>query len=234
MVSFCGGANALSRYQKFTTQTINRKDIKTADYNPRLIDEENKKKLEDGLKKFGLVEPLIWNKRTKTLVSGHQRLSILDKLERSSDYELEVSVVDIDEKEEKILNVQLNNKSMQGDFDFDLLGDMALEFDINMADFGFSDFDTEMMFGANEKFLELLPDSKGVETAKADLKEIKEHRKEMNEKYSEEQNADFYFVVVCKNQKEKDEILNKMSVPNYEQYVTVDMLKRIMKGEQNG
>ena len=222
----------MSEYQKFKVESIHRSQIKKAAYNPRQIDEDNKKRLENGIKENGLVEPLVWNKRTGNLVSGHQRLSILDKLERSDDYELDVSVIDVDEKTEKKINVQLNNASMQGLFDFDMLGDLAQEFDGGLQELGFSDFDIECMFGANEKFQDLLPDSPAVEQAKGDIKEIKENRARMNEKYATEQNADFYFIVVCKDQKEKDDLLGKMSVPNTEQYVNTAQLMRLVKKEK--
>ena len=219
----------MSKYQKFVTEEITRDKIMTADYNPRLIDENNKKALEKGLKEHGLVAPLVWNKRTGNLVSGHQRLSVLDKLEKSKNYELTVAVIDVDEKEEKIINVQMNNKSMQGEFDFDMLGDLSESFGIDMSDFGFNDFDVDMMFGANEKFQDLLKDTKAVEATKEEIKSIREQRKQMNEKYSEEQNADFYFVVVCKNQADKDAILSEISIPKYERYITSEQLRRIKK-----
>lgn len=215
--------------ENFKIERIKRSNIKIADYNPRFIDEENKEKLKEGIKKFGLVEPLIWNKRTGTLVSGHQRLSIIDKIQKNKDYELTVSVIDVNEKDEKILNVQLNNKSMQGEFDIESLGNLSLDYDINISDFGFSDLDIEMMYGANEKFAELLPDTKEVTQAKRDIEEVKKDRREMMEQYKNEQSADFYFIVVCKDQKEKDEILTKMNVPIYEQYVTVEMLRRLIE-----
>lgn len=219
----------MSKYQKFTVETVQRKDIKTASYNPRQIDEDNRKKLQKGIQENGLVEPLVWNKRTGNLVSGHQRISILDKLERSQDYELDVSVIDVDEKTEKKLNVQLNNQSMQGTFDLDMLGELALEFDGGLSDLGFSDFDIEYMYGANEKFQELLPDSPAVEATKADIKEIKANREAMKEKYSEEQTADFYFIVVCQSQEEKTNFLNSISVSPYERYITMAQLKRKIK-----
>lgn len=224
----------MSKYENFEIQTISRRDIKKAKYNPRIMDTDNSKRLQSGIEDVGLVVPLVWNKRTGNLVGGHQRLTVLDKLEKSKDYELDVAVIDVDEKTEKKINVQLNNPSMQGDFDFDMLGELALEFDNGLFDLGFSDFDIEMMFGTNEKFQELLPDAPAVEAAKADLNEIKENRAAMNEKYKEEQNADYYFVVVCKDQKEKDELLGKMSVPNTERYVNSTQLKRIMKEDKKG
>ena len=210
-------------------ETIRRSDIQKASYNPRLIDEENKKRLEKGIKTHGLVEPLVWNKRTGNLVSGHQRLSILDKLENKKDYELDVSVIDVDEAEEKRINVQLNNASMQGTYDYDMLGELALDIGDSLEDLGFSDFDAEIMFGTSDRFQELLPDVKAVEAAKGDIKEIKENRKAMKEKYAESNNIDFYFVVVCKDQKEKDELFRKMSVPDTEQYVSSTQLRRLSK-----
>ena len=50
--------------QSFEYGTITRDKIKTADYNPRLIDEDNLKKLTKGIREHGLVTPLVWNKRT--------------------------------------------------------------------------------------------------------------------------------------------------------------------------
>ena len=92
----------LSKYQKFEVEVISRGEIHGADYNPRVISEDARKRLKRMLAKHGLVQPLVWNRRTGNLVSGHQRLSQLDQLERSQDYDLQVSVVDVDEREEKI------------------------------------------------------------------------------------------------------------------------------------
>ena len=91
---------AQSKYQKFTIATINRADIKNAEYNPRIMDKEAKKRLKAGLKKHGLVSTLTWNKRTGNLVGGHQRLEQLDALEKNKDYSLDVCVIDVDEAEE--------------------------------------------------------------------------------------------------------------------------------------
>ena len=171
---------AKTKHESYEIQEIARDKISLAKYNPRLIDGENRKALEKGLKEHGLVEPLIWNKRTGNLVSGHQRISILDKLERGTNYELTVAVIDVDEKQEAKINVQLNNKSMQGDFDTELLGNMALEFDINLSEMGFTDFDVNMMFAEDDRFAELFKDSKPVEATKDEIKAVmKKHLKEI-------------------------------------------------------
>jgi hypothetical protein len=218
-----------TKHEKYEIAEISREQINPAKYNPRIIDGENRKALEKGLKRHGFVEPLVWNKRTGNLVSGHQRISVLDKLERGTDYDLTVSVIDVDETEEATLNVQLNNKSMQGDFDFEKLGNLALDLDIDLSDMGFSDFDVSMMFNGDERFTDLFRDEKSVEATKDEIRDIRENRAGMKENYDKEQNADFYIVVVCKDQKDKDALLRDMSVPNYEKFVTSETLNRLRR-----
>ncbi len=83
--------------------------INAAAYNPRKDlkpGEPEYKKLKRSIEKFGYVDPLIWNKRTSTLVGGHQRLKVL-----ANEYgatEVDVSVVDLDETAERALNIALN------------------------------------------------------------------------------------------------------------------------------
>lgn len=103
-----------AKFQTFEMQTVNRKDIKGAPYNPRIIDSDAKKRLKEGLRKHGLVQPVVMNKRTGNLVGGHQRLTQLDSLMKGKDYDLDVAVIDVDEREEAEINVQLNNPSMGG------------------------------------------------------------------------------------------------------------------------
>ena len=78
--------NSISKFQKFEMATINRAEIKNAAYNPRTITDEARKRLKHTLKdkQIGLVQPLIWNKRNGNLVGGHQRLSIIDDLEKKN------------------------------------------------------------------------------------------------------------------------------------------------------
>ena len=129
---------AKSKYENFEMQTIHRSLIKNAEYNPRFMGEKEKKRLRAALKENGLVSALTWNKRTGNLVGGHQRLEQLDSLEKSGDYELTVCVIDVDEKQEAKLNVQLNNPSMQGEWDVEKLWEITQDFDLSMEDMGFS------------------------------------------------------------------------------------------------
>src|SRR5262245_46912124 len=86
-------------------------------YNPRIDlrpDDPRYRKLLRSVRTFGLVEPLIWNRRTGFVVGGHQRLKVLRDLGVT---EAPVSVVDLPPDREKALNVILNNREAQSDFD---------------------------------------------------------------------------------------------------------------------
>lgn len=94
-------------------------DLTPADYNPRDISERALQGLSESVKRFGLVQPIIVNERTGNVVGGHQRLKVLDG---AGEAETDVVVVDIDEGEERALNVALNNQHISGEFTEDLDG----------------------------------------------------------------------------------------------------------------
>lgn len=217
-----------SKYQNYDTETINRQQIKNADYNPRLIDKEAKKRLKDGIRKHGLVSALTWNKRTGNLVGGHQRIEQLDALEGRNDYDLTVCVIDVDEKEEAILNVQLNNPSMQGDWDLDKLADMAQDFDLSFDDMGFSQMDVDFMFDGDDRFSEMF-ETPEAEMVKGRLDEIKAAREDGREKLKDANNINFYTVIVFEDEEERDEFMKDISIPKYEQYVTGDQVRRLTR-----
>ena len=130
---------------------IPRSQIKRAEYNPRIIDEESLKKLTKDIREHGLVTPLVWNKRTGVLVSGHQRLVAMDKIHRKKDYEVPVAVIDVDEKEEKQLNVQMNNPSLQGSWDLGALASLRDD-GISFDDMGFNKADIDFMYDGEIDF----------------------------------------------------------------------------------
>lgn len=208
-----------SKYQKFDMDTISRDQIHGAEYNPRVISEDAKKRLRKMLAKHGLVQPLVWNRRTGNLVAGHQRLSALDALEKSQHYDLLVAVVDVSEREERILNVQLNNPSMQGEWDLDKLTELSDVGNISPEEFGFSESDASVLFGEMSQFYETVKDHEDVAEAKSTIKEIKKHMAESTEKMAEENSANFYFTVVCESDAQKKAILKALGIPDWENFV---------------
>lgn len=220
---------ARSKYQAYETETISRSDIKNAPYNPRIMDPKAKKRLKKNIAKHGLVAALTWNKRTGNLVGGHQRLEQLDALEKSKDYDLTVCVVDVDEKEEAALNVQLNNPSMQGEWDLDKLANMADEFDLDMSeDLGFTETDIDLMFDGDDRFSKLF-ETQEKEDMRGDLEKIKEARKKSTEKMKEKANARFFVTVVFETQEDRDSFMKEISVPKFENFVTEDQVRRISR-----
>lgn len=124
------GIYALKRDRKernVEIQTLKAAELKTAEYNPRRDlqpEDAEYQKLRRSIEEFGYVEPIIWNERTGRVVGGHQRLKVL--LEKGAE-EIEAVVVDLDEKNEKILNVLLNK--VKGRWDIGKLADLLQELD---------------------------------------------------------------------------------------------------------
>ncbi len=113
-------------------KTIKIADIKIADYNPRIIRKDEFEGLKSSLKEFGQQENFIVNK-DMTLVSGHQRLEAAKALGWT---EVVASVIDVDKKTEKKLNVVMNSRSIQGTFDELKLSEILeeLKFDDDYTD----------------------------------------------------------------------------------------------------
>jgi hypothetical protein len=86
-------------------------DIKPAPYNPRKIGKKAKQGLAESLDRFGLVQKIIVNKRTNFIIGGHQRYDHLKELKVE---ETVVCQVDLDDQEERALNMALNNPEIQG------------------------------------------------------------------------------------------------------------------------
>ena len=100
-------------------------DMERATYNPRIdlipgdMEYEN---LRRSIKTYGMIIPVVWNERTNRVVGGHQRLTVL---ENEGETEVDVSVVDLDETQERQLNVALNK--VEGGWDNDKLAELLTQ-----------------------------------------------------------------------------------------------------------
>lgn len=137
--------------------------IEEAIYNPRKRLRKGSKKYEAlrrSIEEFGLVEPLVWNKRSVKqgwkkgtngcLVSGHQRLQIIRELGWD---EVDLVVVDVDEEREKTLNVILNK--VEGEWDGAGLAKILTELDASKIPVQLTGFDgaelDRILAGAREE-----------------------------------------------------------------------------------
>lgn len=131
------------------TRIVHRSSIKLAAYNPRTISDEARKRLKTNLKRVGVLGGIVWNEDTGNLVSGHQRVSVMDEVNKynleskENDYEIKVEVVHLTEKQEKEQNLFMNNRSVQGEFDNEMLKDLLSDIDFDNA--GFDEFDLESL-----------------------------------------------------------------------------------------
>jgi DNA modification methylase len=88
-------------------------DIKTFAGNPREIADEALAGLRASLERFGYVDLLIVNKRNMELISGHQRLKIL---QAEGITKVTCIMVDVDDMMQQAMNVSLNNQAIAGYF----------------------------------------------------------------------------------------------------------------------
>ena len=139
---------------RLSLETISVDQLQPAPYNPRVELKpgmEGYDRLKRSLEEFDLVQPIVWNRRTGHIISGHQRLEILkDEGVR----ELDVVVLDLPLEREQALNVTLNNPNVGGSWDLEKLSDLMSDLsDFEEIDMSLTGFDDQQL-----KHLTLSPD----------------------------------------------------------------------------
>lgn len=135
-------------------ETVKVSEIDPAPYNPRKDlkpGDPEYESIRKSIESFELVEPLVWNERTGRLVSGHQRLKVLQELGVE---EVEVSVVDLSATREAALNLALNKIS--GEWDRDKLLGVIQEiddgvFDVTLTGFSRDEIDSLFTYAQPDK-----------------------------------------------------------------------------------
>jgi hypothetical protein len=92
-----------------------------APYNPREISDEAEARLEESMTRWGLVENVVWNKRSGFIVGGFRRYR---QLQKQGATEAMTCIVDLNDEDEKLLNLTLNNPEAQGRWSVDKLRQM--------------------------------------------------------------------------------------------------------------
>jgi ParB-like chromosome segregation protein Spo0J len=96
-----------------------------ADYNPRTYTHDEFDGLKASLASFGFVDPVIANKRNDVIVGGHMRVAAWRQLGHDM---VPVVWVDLDEKQERKLNVVLNSQKISGTYNELKLAEMLESF----------------------------------------------------------------------------------------------------------
>jgi len=122
-------------------------DLVSHPRNPRVIDEKAKGGLKRSLERFGIVQPIIVNKRTGFVVGGNQKIPLLKE---AGVEKTDVIIVDLDDDEEAALMVALNHQALTGSYTDDVY-DIINELQMNRPDM----FDELLLFKLDEN--DILP-----------------------------------------------------------------------------
>lgn len=158
-------------------------DLIPADYNPRKgLSLGEKRALRNSLQKFGMVYPLVVNKRNNVIVGGHQRYAELKELGVET---VPVVWVDMDEEQERRANIQLN--SIEADWDLEKLQEVVYPWTTDeVEDVGFTRVEASALLAG----IYMNPDKKA--QMLAELRAERQAAKEEQEQQQEEQGQDDY------------------------------------------
>lgn len=223
-----------TKYQKCNTQIIDRAGIKNAPYNPRKMPKVAMKQLKKNLDRVGLLTPIVVNKNTMNIVSGHQRLACVDALEKSQNYSLEVSLVDLTDKEEMEQNIFFNNQFVQGDWDLELLEQMLKNIELEGAveNTGFNETDLNLIFGEARGIFNTDNAGEEIKTDIDKIKEIKELTKNSLDKLAEINDPEFYIIGIFKNRERRNEFLELIDYQENDKYIDGEHLFLCVEGDK--
>ena len=102
-------------------------ELNPSAYNPRKITPEKFEALKESIRAHGFVEGLVVQKKGLKVIGGHQRLRACKELcveEAKPVPDLPCTVIDVDDKTAKKLNIKLNK--VQGEFEARMLGELLV------------------------------------------------------------------------------------------------------------
>jgi DNA modification methylase len=142
-------------------------ELNPAPYNPRKSDVTQEANLKASLEKFGVVDPIIFNKQTGNIVGGHFRVRELKKLGVE---EVDCVILDLSLEDEKELNIRLNANT--GEWDMDVLEGWDKQ---DLEEWGLElEWEEEIPEAEEDNFD--IPDVIETDIVLGDLIEIGEHR----------------------------------------------------------
>lgn len=201
------GGKRLHSADRYELIEIHRSQIVEADYNPRYITEDARKRLKNAIAKVGLLAPITWNRQTGRVVGGHQRLRALDVINGNHDYLLRVAAVDMDEEEEKAANLLLNNPEAQGEWDLEKLGEMLKAPDLDLVIAGFDASDVFKIVGDQATDVVL--------TEIADRVEAVKQARENTAKHNDTTHSSHWFLVaVFRDDDDRLAFTQRLGLPN--------------------
>lgn len=167
---------------------VNLSDLIPADYNPRKgLSLGEKRALRNSLQKFGMVYPLVVNRRNNVIVGGHQRYAELKELKAET---VPVVWVDMDEEQERRANIQLN--SIEADWDLEKLQEVVYPWTTDeVEDVGFTRVEASALLAG----IYMNPDKK--KQMLAELRAERQAAKEEQEEHKDDREVKFLTCPKC-------------------------------------
>lgn len=227
-----------SKISQAENREILRSNINLASYNPRSISEDARRRLKANLKRVGVLGGIVWNENTGNLVSGHQKISIIDELNdfvyetNENDYVIKVDVAHLTDKEEKEQNIFMNSRSAQGFFNEEMMKDLLVGIDYKFA--GLDEIDLAM-FDIEIPDINISPntpvwseDTKENQIARKSA--IAFHKQRVvKERDGNDRGAESYVCVTFSNSKEKELFLLRFGYDPYEQFIKGEDFNEIIE-----
>lgn len=227
-----------SRYEAYEIRVMARRDLKDCPFNPRKISAHAKQLLRARIAQIGLLEPPVWNEPTGYLISGHQRLAILDALEGHDNYELQVAVTQLSEEDARGQLVFFNNPAVQGTWDLDRLLELCQVPDVDLEKMGLEPFDLQFLFAPDQLATiqpkqavppPLTDDAPAPATAYAQeadgVEALRQAKRAGARRMAERDRTDFYVVVVFPTPQARERFLDRLNLSPVETYLPAAVLE---------
>lgn len=237
----------------FEIQQLPRSSINEAAYNPRKISSVARRKLKRGLKKFGLVQPIIVNTTTMNVIGGHQRLSIMDRENKypDRDYLLTVAGIQVSKEDEVKINIFLNNSAAQGEWDNEMLQEVKLSYpEIDFQkDLGFDMIDMQYIFAGSSLFendenifepaasqadvVDMVEEARAADKLAEARRNVRDMRKAENRGENDYQamHDDFTLTFVFENNSAKQDFCQRAGIKIGEKFVKSSLLYDVADGK---
>lgn len=183
-----------------------------------------RKRLKEGIKKVGILGPIVWNETTGNIVGGHQRLSALDSINGGKDYTITVSAVQLTEAREREANILLNNPEAQGEWDMEKLGVMLKDPVLDLVAAGMGSADVYNIVGDDSPDHVLIDCAERINAAR----DIATDTKKASDKHS----TDYYLVVVFRDHDHRREFTEAMALDDNRYVSGEDLLAALTDPEE--
>jgi len=201
-------AAPVASHQGGVTRLVHRSLLVDAPFNPRAIGDKEKKRLKEALARHKYLDRIVWNESTSHIVSGHQRLAALDSLEKTKNYRLEVTVVQMSEAEEMAACISANNPCSQGFFTLPELGALFKDHKVEPEAAGFDAADVYSLFGTSP----LAEKAEDIAALAETLRGIRERQKKSVAKEDGDNDPNYYAVVVFRDRAGRKAFLDALGI----------------------